>query len=89
MSGLVITTAVRSRAARRASPGVSPSYTTAGTLRPASLASSRMPASWSRLSAFVGYRYRAVDSGSFASASRTGRWKHRLLPLAVGVDTTT
>ena len=89
MSGFVRTMPVRSRAARRASPGRVAVVDDRAGLEPArahELAERRPPD-----------RARAPSSGRGrargrrdprACVARTGRWKQKLLPLAVGVATT-
>jgi hypothetical protein len=72
MSGFVTTTWPAFRTADRIGAGVSPSYVAAAIDIPADRDSSENSATWSWLSAFVGNRNSARDSGSSAIAWRTG-----------------
>ena len=72
MSGFVTTTWPALRTADRIGAGVSPSYVAAAIDIPAARDSSENSATWSWLSAFVGNRKSARDSGSSAIAWSTG-----------------
>jgi hypothetical protein len=82
MSGFVSTRFAFFRISGRSALGVSPSYADA---RICVSFKARTARSWSRASAFVGNRYRAVAFGTATAASANATSYTSVLPLAVPV----